>query len=79
MADGSILLNINTYGSQQSSWDGHLSSMGTGHGGEEFIAGSLANGGDGFRFIMEDGFTHTIMDGLGCPLSVILPFGIREQ
>jgi hypothetical protein len=79
MADGSIHLNINMYGSQQSSWGGHLSSMVTGRGGEEFIAGSLVNHGDGFLFIMEDGFIHTIMGGLGCPRFVMLRFGIQGQ
>jgi hypothetical protein len=53
--------------------------MGTGHGGEEFIAGSLVNRGGGFLSIMEDGFTHTIMGGLGCLHFVMLPFGIQEQ
>jgi hypothetical protein len=51
----------------------------TGRGGEEFIAGSLVNRGGGFLSIMEDGFTHTIMGGLGCLHFVMLPFGIQEQ
>jgi hypothetical protein len=53
--------------------------MVTGHGGGEFIAGSLRNHGDGFLSIMEDGFTSTIMGGLGCPRFVMLPFGIQVQ
>jgi hypothetical protein len=53
--------------------------MATGHGGEEFITGSLVNRGDGFLSIMEDGFIHTITGGLGCLHFVMLPFGIQEQ